>query len=75
LSSQRSRSTNNSIKRQLHATANLCDFYNIFYGVVSEWRETENGENHKCSKGNVVRAFPSITLLKHARSIYAIEAY
>ncbi|KAJ8438669.1 hypothetical protein Cgig2_031634 [Carnegiea gigantea] len=52
-SSRKSESTNNSIKRRLHATANLCDFYNIFCGVVSEWREKENGQNHKCSKGNV----------------------
>ena len=42
---------------------------------VSEWREKENGENHKCSKDNVEMAFPSISLLKHARSIYPMEAY
>ena len=75
LSSQRSESMNNSIKRRLHATANLCEFFNIFCGVVSKWREKENGENHKRSKGNVEMAFPSVSLLKHARSIYTIEAY
>ncbi|KAJ8435667.1 hypothetical protein Cgig2_014248 [Carnegiea gigantea] len=75
LSLQRSESTNISIKRWLHATVNLCDFYNIFCGVVSEWREKENSENHKCFKGNVEMAFPWISLLKHTGFIYTIETY
>ncbi|KAJ8433617.1 hypothetical protein Cgig2_023556 [Carnegiea gigantea] len=50
LSSQRSKSTNNSIKRRLHTTVNL-------------WREKENSENHKCFKGNVEMAFPSLCIL------------
>ena len=66
---------NNSIKSWLHTAVNLCGFYNIFCGVVSEWREKENGENHKCSKGNVEMAFLSLSLLKHARSIYTIKVY
>ncbi|KAJ8428337.1 hypothetical protein Cgig2_002750 [Carnegiea gigantea] len=60
LSSQRSESTNNLIKRRLCTTATLCDFYNIFCGVISDWRDKENGEHHKCSKGNVEIALPSV---------------
>ncbi|KAJ8437510.1 hypothetical protein Cgig2_027585 [Carnegiea gigantea] len=72
LSSQRSESTNNSIKRRLHATVNLCDFYNIICGVVLEWREKENGENHKCSKGNVEMVFSSATNLETKKSAEVI---
>ena len=53
LCSQRSETTNRSLKTRLHATADLCDFYNIFSDVVSKWRSKENGEDHRCSKGKV----------------------
>ena len=75
MSSQRRESTNHSIKRRLGVSTSLCDFYNIFCSVVSEWRENKNCENHKCSKGNVEMAFPLVTLLKRARSVCTIEAY
>ncbi|KAJ8435688.1 hypothetical protein Cgig2_027278 [Carnegiea gigantea] len=75
LSSQRSETTNRSLKRRLRATADLCDFYNIFCDVVSEWRSKENGEDHKFSKGTAEMIFPSINILKHALSVYTIEAF
>lgn len=75
LSSQRSETTNRCLKRRLRATADLCDFYNIFCDVVSEWRSKENGEDNRCSKGNVEMAFPSINILKHAMSVYTVEAF
>ncbi|KAJ8450757.1 hypothetical protein Cgig2_021229 [Carnegiea gigantea] len=75
LSSQRSETTNKSSKRRLWVTADLCDFYNIFYDVVSEWRSKDNGEDHRCSKGNVEMAFPSINILKHAMSVYTTEVF
>ena len=43
--------------------------------MVSEWRTKENGEVHRCSKGNVEMAFSSINLVKHALSVYTIEAF
>ena len=46
LSAQRSETTNRSLKKMLCATADLCNFYNIFCDVVSEWRSKENGEDH-----------------------------
>ena len=63
------------MKRRLQATADLCDFYNIFCDVVSKWRSKENGEDHRCSKGNVEMAFTSINILKHAMSMYTVEAF
>ncbi|KAJ8435945.1 hypothetical protein Cgig2_023321 [Carnegiea gigantea] len=75
LSSQWSETTNRSLKRRLHATADLCDFYNIFCDVVSEWRSKENGEDHRCSKGIAEMVFPSVNILKHALSVYTIEAF
>ncbi|KAJ8428960.1 hypothetical protein Cgig2_003291 [Carnegiea gigantea] len=35
----------------------------------------ENGEDHRCSKGNVEMPFPSINILKHAMSMYTIEGF
>ncbi|KAJ8419803.1 hypothetical protein Cgig2_032135 [Carnegiea gigantea] len=67
--------TNRSLKRRLRPTANFCDFYNIFCDVVSEWRSKENGEDHRCSKGIAEMVFPSINILKHALSVYTIEAF
>ena len=34
LSSQRSETTNRSLKRRLRATADLCDFYNVFCDYI-----------------------------------------
>ena len=75
LSSQRSETTNRSLKKRLRATADLCDFYNIFCDVVSEWRSKENGEDYRCSKGDIEMAFPSVSILKHAMSVYTVEAF
>ena len=60
---------------EVAATADLCDFYNIFCDVISEWRSKENGEDHRSSKGNVEMAFPSINILKHAMFVYTVEAF
>jgi len=75
LSSQRSETTNRSLKRRLRATADLCDFYNIFCDVVSEWRSKENGEDHRCSKGSTEMVLPSLNIFKHALSVYTVEAF
>jgi len=74
LYSQISGTTNRSLKRRLHATADLSDFYNVFCDVLSEWSK-EKGKNHRCGKGKVEVVFPSIHLLNHAASLYAIEAF
>ncbi|KAJ8436534.1 LOW QUALITY PROTEIN: hypothetical protein Cgig2_026649 [Carnegiea gigantea] len=73
LSSQRSETMNRSLQRRLRTITDLCDFYNIFCDVVS--KSKENGEDHRCSKGNVEMAFPSISILKHAMSVYTVEAF
>ncbi|XP_019192724.1 PREDICTED: protein FAR1-RELATED SEQUENCE 12-like [Ipomoea nil] len=75
LSSQRSESMNHSISRRLSKTAGLCDFYNSFVSVVSEWRSRENGENVCCSQGLAPMAMNYVKLLSHARDIYTIEIY
>ncbi|KAJ8420929.1 hypothetical protein Cgig2_017125 [Carnegiea gigantea] len=67
--------TNRSLKRRLCATVDLCDFYNIFCDVVSKWTSKENGEDYRCNKGNVEMAFPSVNILKHAISVYTVEAF
>jgi len=75
LSLQRRETTNRSLKRRLQATTNLCNFYNIFCDVVSEWRSKENGEDYRCSKGNVEMTSPYINILKHAMFVYTVEAF
>ncbi|KAJ8420607.1 hypothetical protein Cgig2_028634 [Carnegiea gigantea] len=75
LSSQRTGTTNKSLKMRLRATTDLCDFYNIFCDVVSERRNKENSEDDRCSKGNIVMVFPSINILKYAMSVYMVEAF
>ncbi|KAJ8433175.1 hypothetical protein Cgig2_023819 [Carnegiea gigantea] len=75
LPSQRTENTNNLLKRRSRATADLCDFYNILCGVVSEWRDKKNDENHKCSNDSMEMVFPSISLLKNVTSICTIEVY
>ena len=75
LYSQRSETTNKSLKRKLRAIADLWDFDNKFCDVVFDWRSKENGEDHRCSKGKVEMVFPSIYLLNDAASVYTIEAF
>ncbi|KAJ8435901.1 hypothetical protein Cgig2_010258 [Carnegiea gigantea] len=66
-----------------------CRWLNNLYSLRKKWCPTFSkkdfsggccvregkGENHKCFKGNVEMAFPSVSLLKHAKPIYTIEAY
>ncbi|XP_019177881.1 PREDICTED: protein FAR1-RELATED SEQUENCE 5-like [Ipomoea nil] len=75
LSSQRSESTNHSISRRLSKTSGLCDFYNSFVGVISEWRSRENGEDVQCSQGVPTMVMDNVKILLHAREIYTIEIY
>ncbi|XP_019199889.1 PREDICTED: protein FAR1-RELATED SEQUENCE 7-like [Ipomoea nil] len=75
LSSQRSETTNHSISRRLSKTSGLCDFYNSFVGVISEWRSRENGEDVLCSQGVPTMVMDNVKILLHARKIYTIEIY
>ncbi|XP_031099789.1 protein FAR1-RELATED SEQUENCE 5-like [Ipomoea triloba] len=75
LSSQRSETTNHSVSRRLSKTSGLCDFYNSFVNVVSEWRSKENGEDVRCSQGLPTMALDHVKLLLHARNVYTIEVY
>ncbi|XP_019184503.1 PREDICTED: protein FAR1-RELATED SEQUENCE 5-like [Ipomoea nil] len=75
LSSQRSETTNHSISRRLSKTSGLCDFYNSFVGVISEWRSRENGEDVRCSQGVPTMVMDNVKILLHARKIYTIEIY
>ncbi|XP_019184798.1 PREDICTED: protein FAR1-RELATED SEQUENCE 5-like [Ipomoea nil] len=75
LSSQRSETTNHSISRRLSKTSGLCDFYNSFVGVISEWRSRENGEDVRCSQGVPTMVMDNVKILLHAREIYTIEIY
>ena len=56
-------------------TTNLCDFYNIFCAVASEWRKNENGEDHRNANGISAMAFLSLDPHKHGLSVYTIEVY
>ncbi|KAL2942107.1 Protein FAR1-RELATED SEQUENCE 5, partial [Bienertia sinuspersici] len=75
LSSQRSESTNHSLSHRLKATHGLCDFYNVFVDVVSEWRSRENGEDFNCLRGNRHLAFANVSILLHGREVYTSEVY
>ncbi|XP_019159690.1 PREDICTED: protein FAR1-RELATED SEQUENCE 5-like [Ipomoea nil] len=75
LSSQRSETTNHSISRRLSKTSGLCDFYNSFVGVISEWRSRENGEDVRCSQGVPTMVMDNVKILLHAREFYTIEIY
>ncbi|XP_019185965.1 PREDICTED: protein FAR1-RELATED SEQUENCE 1-like [Ipomoea nil] len=75
LSSQRSETTNHSISRRLSKTSGLCDFYNSFVGVISEWRSRENGEDVQCSQGVPTMVMDNVKIMLHAREIYTIEIY
>ncbi|XP_074306335.1 protein FAR1-RELATED SEQUENCE 5-like [Silene latifolia] len=74
LSSQRSESTNNSICRRLNKTTTLCDFYEIFGTVLSEWRSQERKDNSLCWEGTSEVAIPC-SLLEFGARIYTIGAY
>ncbi|XP_074300343.1 protein FAR-RED ELONGATED HYPOCOTYL 3-like [Silene latifolia] len=74
LSSQRSESTNNSICRRLNKTTTLCDFYEIFGKVLSEWRSQERKDNSLCWEGTPEVAIPC-SLLEFGARIYTIGAY
>jgi len=75
LSSQRSESTNHSISRRLSKTVGLCDFFNLFVSVISEWRSRDSGEDARCSQGVPSMAMNYVKLLSHARDVYTIEIY
>ncbi|XP_074298641.1 protein FAR-RED ELONGATED HYPOCOTYL 3-like [Silene latifolia] len=51
ISSQRSESANNSISKHLSKTSTLCDCYEIFGSVVSDWRNHERKDNSLCWEG------------------------
>ncbi|XP_074266259.1 protein FAR1-RELATED SEQUENCE 5-like [Silene latifolia] len=74
LSSQRSESANNSICKRLSKTTTLCDFYDIFGTVLSEWRSHERKDNSLCWEGRPEVAIPC-SLLEFASKIYTIGAY
>ncbi|KAI5672560.1 hypothetical protein M9H77_12924 [Catharanthus roseus] len=50
LSSQRSETTNHVISRRLLKLTTLCDDYQIFDDVVSEWRNNANMEDFRCKQ-------------------------
>ena len=75
LSSQRSESTNNSLRRKLLPTHGLCEFYKVFEQVVQDWRRKENGEDHQSMIGNRHLCFEKVKLLDHAKSIYTVNVY
>lgn len=74
LSSQRSESANHSISRRVSKTTSLCDFYNIFGTVVSEWRSTERKDNALCWDGVPEVSIPC-NLLENAAKVYTINAF
>lgn len=74
LSSQRSESANHSISRRVNKTTSLCDFYNIFGNVVSDWRSMERKDNTLCWDGVPEVSIPC-PLLEFASKTYTIGAY
>ncbi|KAH9604040.1 hypothetical protein KSS87_000726 [Heliosperma pusillum] len=74
LSSQRSESTNHSLCRRLSKTTSLCDFYDIFGTVLSEWRSHERKDNSLCWEGKPEVAIPC-SLLDFGSNVYTIGAY
>ncbi|KAK9669108.1 hypothetical protein RND81_13G109600 [Saponaria officinalis] len=74
LSSQRSESTNNSLCKRLSKTTTLCDFYDIFGTVLSEWRSHERKDNSLCWEGTPEVSIPC-SLLEFGSKIYTIGAY
>jgi len=63
------------MKRRLHITHDLHDFYNFFCDDVSNLRSKENGEDHRYNKDNVEMVFPSIDILNHIVYVYTIETF
>ena len=61
--------------RRLFKIARLCDFYNYFIDVVSEWRNKENGQYLRCTQGEPTMVVNDVKLLSHARKIYTVEIY
>ncbi|KAL2900779.1 Protein FAR1-RELATED SEQUENCE 1, partial [Bienertia sinuspersici] len=61
--------------QRLKATNGLCDFSNVFVDVVSEWRSRGNGEDFNCLRGNRHLAFANVSIVLHAREVYAREVY
>ncbi|KAL2893564.1 Protein FAR1-RELATED SEQUENCE 9 [Bienertia sinuspersici] len=75
LSSQRSESTNNSLRKKLHPTHGLCELYKNFIHVIEDWRRRENAEDHTSTIGNRHLCFQKVKLLEHAQSVYTINIY
>ena len=75
LSSQRSESTNNSVSHRLESCHGLCDFYNCFLDVISDWRSRENGEDFTCIRSNRHLVFANIRILEHVREIYTSQVF
>ena len=63
------------MSRRLFKTARLCDFYNYFVDVVSEWRSKENGQDLRCTQGEPAMVVNDVKLLSHAKKIYTVEIY
>ncbi|XP_074314503.1 protein FAR-RED ELONGATED HYPOCOTYL 3-like [Silene latifolia] len=74
ISSQRSESANNSISKRLSKTSNLCDCYEIFGSVVSDWRNHECKDNSLCWQGVPELVIPC-SLLDFAAKNYTIGAF
>ncbi|KAK9677479.1 hypothetical protein RND81_11G145800 [Saponaria officinalis] len=74
LSSQRSESTNNSLCKRRSKTTTLCDFYDIFGTVLSEWRSRERKDNSLCWEVMPEVSIPC-SLLEFGSKIYTIGAY
>ncbi|KAK9756941.1 hypothetical protein RND81_01G131500 [Saponaria officinalis] len=74
LSSQMSESTNNSLCKRVSKTTTLCDFYEIFGTVVSDWRSHECKDNSLCWEG-VPEVIVPCSLLDFAAKYYTIGAF
>ncbi|KAK9747982.1 hypothetical protein RND81_02G028100 [Saponaria officinalis] len=74
LSSQRSESTNNSLCKRVSKTTTLCDFYEIFGTVVSDWRSHERKDNSLCWEG-VPEVVVPCSLLDFAAKTYTISTF
>lgn len=75
LSSQRSESTNSSLRKRLHATTTLVEFFHIFNDVVHEWRSNENTLNFKSGQGIPEMTLNDIPMLIQAANIYTPNMY
>ncbi|XP_056692170.1 protein FAR1-RELATED SEQUENCE 9-like [Spinacia oleracea] len=75
LSSQRSESTNNSIKDRLRKTDGLCDLYHLFLDVISAWRSKENHHDYRVLRGIRHMTAANVSILVHARKVYTGYLY